>query len=299
MASKEEKEKKTFSVTIILLVICLIWSLPTIGLLVTSFRDRDVVSLTGWWTVFKEPQFTIDNYKQVLAGKDYTYVDSEGTRITARTENLVRAFLNSVTVTVPAVVIPILIAAFAAYGFAWVQFPGRKVFFTIVVALLVVPLQIALIPILRDYLRLQLTGTFLAIWLAHTGFGLPLAIYLLFNYISTIPRSILESAFIDGYTHFWIFIYLILPLSVPALAAFAIFQFVWVWNDLLVAMVFLGTRQEVSVLTQRLLNMIGTRGQDWHLLTAGAFVSMVLPLVIFFGLQRFFVRGLLAGSIKG
>ena len=299
MASKEEREKKSASVTIILLVICILWSLPTVGLLVTSFRDRDVVSLTGWWTVLRNPDFTVENYRQVLAGQDYTYVDAEGTTITARTENLVRAFLNSVTVTVPAVVIPILIAAFAAYGFAWVQFPGRKVFFTIVVALLVVPLQIALIPILRDYMSLKLTGTFLAIWLAHTGFGLPLAIYLLFNYISTIPRSILESAFLDGFTHFWIFIYLILPLSVPALAAFAIFQFVWVWNDLLVAMVFLGTRQEVAVLTQRLLNMIGTRGQDWHLLTSGAFVSMVLPLAVFFGLQRFFVRGLLAGSVKG
>jgi len=299
MASKEERERKNAAVTIILLVICILWSLPTAGLLVTSFRDRDVVSLTGWWTVLRNPEFTVENYRQVLAGQDYTYVDAEGTTITARTENLVRAFLNSVTVTVPAVFIPILIAAFAAYGFAWVQFPGRKVFFTIVVALLVVPLQIALIPILRDYMSLRLTGTFLAIWLAHTGFGLPLAIYLLFNYISTIPRSILESAFLDGFTHFWIFIYLILPLSVPALAAFAIFQFVWVWNDLLVAMVFLGTRQEVAVLTQRLLNMIGTRGQDWHLLTSGAFVSMVLPLAVFFGLQRFFVRGLLAGSVKG
>jgi alpha-glucoside transport system permease protein len=299
MAAKEEKENKSVAVTIVLLLLCLIWSLPTIGLLITSFRSRDDVNRTGWWTVVREANFTTDNYKQVLVGKNYTYVDAQGNTITARTENLVRAFLNSVTVTIPAVVIPILIAAFAAYGFAWVDFPGRKIFFTIVVALLVVPLQIALIPILRDYMKLQLTGTFLAIWLAHTGFGLPLAIYLLFNYISTIPRSILESAFIDGYTHFWIFIYLILPLSVPALASFAIFQFVWVWNDLLVAMVFLGTKQEVAVLTQRLLNMIGTRGQDWHLLTAGAFVSIVLPLIIFFALQRFFVRGLLAGSVKG
>jgi alpha-glucoside transport system permease protein len=299
MAAREEKENKSVAVTVVLLLLCLIWSLPTIGLLITSFRSRDDVNRTGWWTVVREANFTTDNYKQVLAGKNYTYVDAQGNTVTARTENLVRAFLNSVTVTIPAVVIPILIAAFAAYGFAWVNFPGRKIFFTMVVALLVVPLQIALIPILRDYMKLKLTGTFLAIWLAHTGFGLPLAIYLLFNYISTIPRSILESAFIDGYTHFWIFIYLILPLSVPALASFAIFQFVWVWNDLLVAMVFLGTRQEVAVLTQRLLNMIGTRGQDWHLLTAGAFVSIVLPLIIFFALQRFFVRGLLAGSIKG
>jgi alpha-glucoside transport system permease protein len=299
MAATEEKENKSVLVTVILLLLCLMWSVPTIGLLVTSFRDRDVVNRSGWWTVVKDPEFTTDNYKQVLAGKNFTYVDAQGNRVTAQSENLVRAFLNSVTVTIPAVVIPILIAAFAAYGFAWVDFPGRKIFFTIVVALLVVPLQISLIPILRDYLKLKINGTFLAIWLAHTGFGLPLAIYLLFNYISTIPRSILESAFIDGYTHFWIFIYLILPLSVPALAAFAIFQFVWVWNDLLVAMVFLGTDPSVSVLTQRLLNMIGSRGQDWHLLTSGAFVSMILPLIIFFALQRFFVRGLLAGSVKG
>ena len=299
MAAKEEKENKSVAVTVILLILCLAWSLPTIGLLITSFRSRDDVNRTGWWTVVREANFTIDNYRQVLIGKDFTYVEADGTQVTARTENLVRAFLNSITVTIPAVVIPILIAAFAAYGFAWVDFPGRKIFFTIVVALLVVPLQIALIPILRDYLKLQINGTFLAIWLAHTGFGLPLAIYLLFNYVSTIPRSILESAFIDGYTHFWIFIYLILPLSVPALASFAIFQFVWVWNDLLVAMVFLGTEPNVAVLTQRLLNMIGTRGQDWHLLTAGAFVSMVLPLLMFFALQRFFVRGLLAGSVKG
>ncbi len=299
MAVSEEKENKSVLVTVILLILCLAWSIPTIGLLITSFRNRDVVNRSGWWTVVRDPEFTVENYRQVLAGKDITYVDAEGRTVTIRSENLLRAFLNSVTVTIPAVVIPILIAAFAAYGFAWVDFPGRKIFFTVVVALLVVPLQISLIPILRDYLKLQINGTFLAIWLAHTGFGLPLAIYLLFNYISTIPRSILESAFIDGYTHFWIFIYLILPLSVPALAAFAIFQFVWVWNDLLVAMVFLGTEPSVAVLTQRLLNMIGTRGQDWHLLTAGAFVSMVLPLIIFFALQRFFVRGLLAGSIKG
>jgi alpha-glucoside transport system permease protein len=299
MAVSEEKENKSVLVTAILLILCLAWSIPTIGLLITSFRDRDVVNRSGWWTVVRDPEFTVENYRQVLAGKDITYVDAGGRTVTIRSENLLQAFLNSVTVTIPAVVIPILIAAFAAYGFAWVDFPGRKIFFTVVVALLVVPLQISLIPILRDYLKLQINGTFLAIWLAHTGFGLPLAIYLLFNYISTIPRSILESAFIDGYTHFWIFIYLILPLSVPALAAFAIFQFVWVWNDLLVAMVFLGTEPKVSVLTQRLLNMIGTRGQDWHLLTAGAFVSMILPLIIFFALQRFFVRGLLAGSVKG
>jgi alpha-glucoside transport system permease protein len=173
------------------------------------------------------------------------------------------------------------------------------VLFIAVVALLVVPLQIALIPILRDYVTLQLNGTYLGVWLAHAGFGLPLAIYLLYSYISSLPRDIFESAFIDGANHFTIFTRLVLPLATPALAAFGIFQFLWVWNDLLVALVFLGANPATQVLTTRLLGMLGTYGTDWHLLTAGAFVSMVVPLLVFFSLQRYFVRGLLAGSVKG
>jgi alpha-glucoside transport system permease protein len=200
---------------------------------------------------------------------------------------------------VPATIIPNLIAAFAGYRFAWMKFPGRKLLFVMVVALLVIPLQIALVPILKDYVRLDLNGTFLAIWLAHTGFGLPLATYLLFNYIKGLPRDILESAFIDGASHFTIFVRLIIPLSIPALASFAIFQFLWVWNDYLVALVFIGAKPDVQVLTMRIAEMVGSRGADWHLLTAGAFVSMLLPLVVFFGLQRFFIRGMLAGSVKG
>ena len=179
------------------------------------------------------------------------------------------------------------------------NFPGRKALFVLVVALLVVPLQVALVPILRDYAALNLNGTFLAIWLGHTGFGLPLATYLLFNYISTLPRETLESAFIDGASHFTVFTRLILPLSIPALASFAIFQFLWVWNDYLVALIFLGGDPNFEVVTQRLANIIGSRGQDWHLLTSGAFISMLLPLLVFFSLQRYFVRGLLAGSVKG
>ncbi len=284
----------------VLLLLVLIWTVPTLGLLVSSFRPRDEVNSTGWWTVIRNPtELTLDNYRQVLLGKDVSFVDAEGNVIEASGDNLGRAFLNSLTVTVPATIIPILIAAFAAYGFAWMKFPGRRVFFIMVVALLVVPLQIALIPILRDYTRLDLNGTFLAIWLGHTGFGLPLAVYLLYNYISTLPRDILESAFIDGASPFTIFIRLILPLSVPALASFAIFQFLWVWNDLLVALVFIGSKPEVAVMTQALQEMVGSRGQDWHLLTAGAFITMLLPLIVFFSLQRFFVRGLLAGSVKG
>jgi alpha-glucoside transport system permease protein len=283
-----------------LLLLVLVWTVPTLGLLVSSFRPRDDVNSTGWWTMISKPsEFTLDNYRQVLLGKDVSFTDAEGNVVEASGDNLGRAFLNSLTVTVPATIIPILIAAFAAYGFAWMKFPGRKVFFIMVVALLVVPLQIALIPILRDYTKLDLNGTFLAIWLAHTGFGLPLAVYLLYNYISRLPRDILESAFIDGASPFTIFIRLILPLSVPALASFAIFQFLWVWNDLLVALVFIGSKPEVAVMTQALQEMVGSRGQDWHLLTAGAFITMLLPLLVFFSLQRFFVRGLLAGSVKG
>jgi len=212
---------------------------------------------------------------------------------------MIGAFLNSLAVAVPSTVIPILIAAFAAYAFAWMNFPGRRGLFIMIVALLVVPLQIALVPILRDYKALELNGTFLAIWLAHTGFGLALATYLLYNYISSLPRDILESAFIDGASHFTVFTRLILPLSIPALASFAIFQFLWVWNDYLVALIFLGGNPEFELVTQRMAAIVGARGQDWHLLTAGAFVSMILPLAVFFGLQRYFVRGLLAGSVKG
>ncbi len=243
-----------------------------------------------------ETNLTLDNYKNVLTGKEIRYKDGDGKEIKRQGNNLGGAFLNSLAVAVPATVIPILIAAFAAYGFAWLKFPGRKAFFILVVALIVVPLQIALVPILRDYTRLGLNGSFLGMWLAHTGFGLPLAVYLLFNYISELPRDMLESAFIDGASNFTIFTQLILPLSVPALASFAIFQFLWVWNDYLVALVFLGDN---FVVTRALAEIVGTKGQDWHLLTAGAFVTMILPLTVFFALQRYFVRGLLAGSVKG
>lgn len=248
------------------------------------------------WTT--RSNFTLSNYEQVLAGKEYSYQRPDGSTQTVQGDNLTGAFLNSVAVAVPATIIPILIAAFAAYGFAWMNFTGRKFLFIMVVALLVVPLQIALVPILRDYQALKLNGTFLAVWLAHTGFGLPLATYLLYNYISGLPRDTLESAFIDGASHFTIFTRLILPLSVPALASFAIFQFLWVWNDYLVALIFIGEVREQEVLTMRLASIVGSRGADWHLLTAGAFISMLLPLIVFFGLQRYFVRGLLAGSVK-
>jgi alpha-glucoside transport system permease protein len=249
------------------------------------------------WTV--DWNFSLDNYRQVLGGQDFTFKRPDGTVETVPGDNMNRAFLNSLTVSVPATVIPILIATFAAYAFAWMKFPGRRGMFIMVVALLVVPLQIALVPLLRDYKALNLNGTFLAIWLAHTGFGLPLATYLLYNYVSTLPRDIFESAFIDGASHFTVFTRLVLPLSVPALASFAIFQFLWVWNDYLVALIFLGGNPEFELVTQRMAAIVGSRGSEWHLLTAGAFVSMVLPLAVFFGLQRYFVRGLLAGSVKG
>ncbi|MFN8499275.1 MAG: carbohydrate ABC transporter permease [Anaerolineae bacterium] len=357
----------------VLLLLVLVWIIPTLGLFITSFRTRFDIQTSGWWTIFphrdyvtvatfpvpddagdrngtmkivppgspeaavgtfeqfrdgvKTPDgqyklvwvgnrrtgeiavqqqqwvantnFTTENYQQVLGTTSYEIRQPDGTTITETGTNFTNAFINSIIVTIPATVIPILIAAFAAYGFAWMRFPLRRWFFILVIALLVVPLQTALVPILTDYVKLNLNGTFLGIWLAHTGFGLPLATYLLYSYISGLPRDILESAFIDGASHFTIFTQLILPLSVPALASFAIFQFLWTWNDYLVALIFIGAKPDVQVLTMRMADMIGTRGNDWHLLTAGAFVSMILPLVVFFSLQRYFVRGLMAGSVKG
>ncbi len=216
------------------------------------------------WTVNWD--FTTENYEEVLTGKEFEFTDSDGNVTVIPGENMTGAFLNSLAVAIPATLIPILIAAFAAYGFAWMNFPGRRLLFIMIIALLVVPLQIALVPILRDYSALGINGTFLAIWLAHTGFGLPLATYLLYNYIRTLPREILESAFIDGASHFTIFQRLILPLSVPALASFAIFQFLWVWNDYLVALIFIGANPDLEVVTMALAEITGSRGNDWHLL---------------------------------
>lgn len=270
-------------VRIAVITICFLWTLPTVGLLISSIRPATEINSSGWWTVLDGPfNFTLRNYQTVLEA-----------------EGMGNAFLNSLVVTIPSVVIPITIAAFAAYAFAWLTFPGRDFFFATVVVLMVVPLHTALIPILRMYTNLDLNGTFLGIWLAHTGFGLPLAIYLLYGYISTIPKDIIESALIDGATPFTTFTRLILPLSVPAIASFTIFQFLWVWNDLLVALVFLGTNDEVAVVTRKLTELVGSRGQNWEVLTAGAFVTMVVPLMIFFALQRYFVRGMMAGSVKG
>jgi alpha-glucoside transport system permease protein len=287
-----------WSVSIIVLMIVLLWLIPTLGVLVTSFRPESVVNDTGWWTtfahLFDSGQWTLSNYREAL--------DSGGFQ---------NAFLNSLAVTIPSTVIPITIAAFAAYAFSWMEFRGRFVMFVAVVGLLVVPLQMALIPILRLYSggariggvpifpNLGLNGTFLGIWLAHTAFGLPLAVYLLRNFIGSLPSSIIESARVDGADHFTIFWRLVVPLSVPALAAFAIFQFLWVWNDLLVARIFLGGTEETQVLTLALNDLNGTRGEDWHLLTAAAFISMLLPLAVFFALQRYFIRGLTAGAVKG
>lgn len=286
---------------VILLVMAALWTLPSLGLLISSFRPGEEVTKSGWWTVAQHPtraRWTLDNYRIVLSdGHDPRLAGV--VKESEQNIHLFGAILNSLTVAVPATVIPILIAAFAAYGFAWINFSGRKPFFILVLVLQVVPLQIALIPILRDYIALKLNGTWLGIWLAHTGFGLPLAIYILYNYIRTLPRDMLESAFLDGASHFTIFRALILPLAMPAIASFAILHFLWVWNDLLVALVFLGAKVEVAVLTQRLASMVGTFGNRWYLLTAGAFISMILPLSVFFGLRRYFVRGLLAGSVKG
>ena len=267
------------------LVICLLWTLPTAGLLVTSFRNPQLITKTGWWegilNAFAPGQWTLNNYGSVLSG-----------------DGMANAFLNSLMVTVPSTVIPITIAAFAAYAFAWIPFRGRGVLFTVVVALLVVPLQMALIPILKIYSGASLYGSFVGIWLAHTAFGLPLAIFLLYNFISQLPRDLFESASIDGASAFQTFVQIVLPLSIPALGAFAIFQFLWVWNDLLIALVFLGPSADVQVLPVALFNMIGPRGGAWHLLTAGAFLTMIVPLGVFLALQRAFVRGILAGSVK-
>jgi alpha-glucoside transport system permease protein len=281
-----KRESRGLLIRALVLLIAVAWTIPSAGLLISSLRPEVSVSNSGWWTVFAHPfeftQYTLANYERVITA-----------------EGLFDAFINSLIVTIPATVIPITLAAFAAYGFAWTKFRGRSFLFAMVVGLIVIPLQMSLVPLLRIYGEFDLVGSFVGVWLAHTGFGLPLAIYLLYNYISQLPKDIFESAYIDGATPFTAFTRLVLPLSYPALASFAILQFLWVWNDLLVSLVFLGTNPDVAVLTARVSQLVGSRGAAWHLLTAGAFVSMVVPLIVFLALQRFFVRGLLAGSVKG
>jgi alpha-glucoside transport system permease protein len=236
-------------------------------------------------TAATPPEFTTENYRTVL------FSPLAG-------QTIFQAFMNTATVAIPATIIPILIAAFAAYALAWMEFPGRALLIAAIVGLLVVPLQLALIPLLQFHNWIGIGKGYLGIWLAHTGFGLPLAIYLLRNYMVGLPRDIIENAKVDGATDFQIFVKIILPLSFPALASFAIFQFLWTWNDLLVALVFLGTGNDQQVLTGNLVNLMGSRGGDWEILSASAFVSIAVPLIVFFALQRFLVRGLLAGSVK-
>lgn len=283
---RAQRESRGLLVRALILLIAMAWTIPSAGLLISSLRPEVSVSSSGWWSIFAHPfeftQYTLANYERVITA-----------------EGLFDAFINSLIVTIPATVIPITLAAFAAYGFAWTKFRGRSFLFAMVVGLIVIPLQMSLVPLLRIYGEFDLVGSFVGVWLAHTGFGLPLAIYLLYNYISQLPKDIFESAYIDGATPFTAFTRLVLPLSFPALASFAILQFLWVWNDLLVSLVFLGTNPSVAVLTARVSQLVGSRGAAWHLLTAGAFVSMVVPLIVFLALQRFFVRGLLAGSVKG
>ena len=371
----------TYLVHASVLFLVILWTLPTAGLLISSFRDKDQLAVSGWWTSLSASEQNIitrtgspDTQTQVdgrfvlsgniaEAGKsidviafggnsrhpmigqpgdlldlnkgiqltisadgDYqmtspvAFKGSRGKRLfyTAEiapmfgldnyaevltSEGIGQSFINSLTVTIPATVIPILIAAFAAYALSWMQMPFRGLLIAMVVGLLVVPLQMSLIPLLRLYNDIGAVfgvgaKTYLGIWLAHTGFGLPLAIYLLRNYISSLPREIIESARVDGANDFDIFTRIILPLSFPALASFAIFQFLWVWNDLLVATVFLGNGDDELVLTARLRELLGSRGGNWEILTASAFVTIAVPLTVFFTLQRYLVRGLLSGSVK-
>jgi alpha-glucoside transport system permease protein len=282
---KDSTGQSPLWVRIVLALICLAWVIPTVGLAITSFRPQDDAATSGWWTVFTTPanftRLTFENYTEVFQRTDI------GT-----------AFVNSLAITIPATIIPILIAAFAGYAFTFMKFPGRDLLLILIVALLVVPSQVALVPLLKFYGTIGLQGTLAAVWLTHIGFGMPLAVYIIRNYMATLPKEVIESAKIDGASHFQTFWRLILPMSTPVLASFAIFQFLWVWNDLLNALVFIGSGDN-KPLTIALVQLLGAQGQGWQLVTAGAFFTMIVPIIVFLSLQRYFVRGLTAGSVKG
>ena len=284
-ASKAKRKLTSPWASLAAVILAILWTLPTFGLLVSSFRPPNQIRRTGWWTVFTNPEFTLDNYKAVLSSDDGG-------------AGLGDFFVNSFIITIPSVVIPVTLAALAAYAFAWIKFPGRDFLFVVVFALQIVPLQVTLIPLLTLYVDADIKG-FWPIWLSHSTFALPLAIFILHNFMKEVPAGLLEAARIDGAGHVSIFFRVLLPLLRPALAAFGIFQFLWVWNDLLVALTFAGGGNTVAPLTVALANLTGTRGTAWHLLSAGAFVSIIVPVVVFVSSQRYFVRGLLAGSVKG
>jgi alpha-glucoside transport system permease protein len=264
-------------------VLAILWTIPTLGLFVTSFRPPADIATSGWWTILSNPGFTVDNYVNAWSG-------SGG--------GLSAFFLNSFVITIPAVIIPISLALLAAYAFAWIDFPFRGVLFVAVFALQIVPIQVTLIPLQTIFVNFGLQNSFWPVWISHTIFGLPLAIFLLHNFMKEVPASIIEAARVDGAGHVKIFFVVLLPLLVPAIAAFAIFQFLWVWNDLLVAIVF-APSPNLKPITAAIAELSGTRGNQWELLSAGAFIAIVVPLAVFLGLQRYFVRGLLAGGVKG
>ena len=279
----KDGRRRSLLATITMPLLALLWTVPTIGLLVTSFRSREAAASTGWWTSLWEGGWTLDNYATVLGDPSMS-----------------GSLVNSIVVAVPATVLPIMFAAFAAYAFTFIEFRGKDVLFIAIVAVMVVPIQVSFQPML-DLLGprgLGINGQFVAVWMLHTGFGMPLAVYTLRNYMATLPSSVVESAKIDGASHFQTFWRLVAPMASPAIAAFATLQFLWVWNDLLIAKLFLGGGGNKTIIVS-LQQMLGTQGQGAELLTAGAFISMVIPMLVFFGLQRFLVRGMTAGSVKG
>jgi alpha-glucoside transport system permease protein len=261
-------------------VIALIWLAPTVGLLVTSFRPRSDIQVTGWWESFLQFRYTLNNYQEVLTS-----------------QGMLEAFINTFLIAVPSTLIPLTLASMAAYAFSWLNFPFRDGVFLIVVALLMVPVQVAFIPLLKLFAPTGLLNNFGAIWLTHTAFALPFGIFLLRNFFITLPRDLIEAARIDGSSTIGIFRTIVVPLSVPAIAAYGIFQFLWVWNDLLMALVFV-QRGDSWPMTKAIQNLLSQYGTEWHLLAAGAFILMAVPLLVFFSLQRYFVQGLLAGSVK-
>ena len=265
---------------IALMAIAVIWLVPTLGLAVTSFRPRSEIQSSSWWTSLLDFNFTLHNYELVL---DQARMGS--------------AFVNSLIITIPSTLLPLGIGALAAYAFSWIRFPFRDTIFLLIVALMIVPIQMALVPLLRLFRDLGIADWYVGIWLAHTAFGLPLAVFLLRNFFITLPRDLIEAARVDGASNLRIFLRVVVPLSVPALAAYAIFQFLWVWNDLLMALIFI-SNSDLFPMTKRIVETQGTYGAEWHLLSAGAFLLMIVPLIVFFALQRYFVQGLLAGSVK-